>query len=763
MPLCMPFCKSIAGVFGRASVWLASLSLAVVAGWLGPQLSEQYDPVTDTYLVELGPLDIPGSLFGRIHMLARISGEFPPQLPTKEVQVRFVHESFRSVTFEADGETLRFPRAMFQEYGIAVDAKRFVQLATARYLQVRFERDDIELLSDDGAFAFTSEQLAHMREFGVRIRLLETEAADSVTPEPAALPEDTAATKTVRIREIQGRGHRSPLVGRDVRGVAGVVTRVGRREFWMQAPTNDRDPATSEGLMVFTGSSPQVAVGDSVVVDGRVKEFYPGGEDTGNLSTTELVEPRIDVRGRNAPLPPAVEVGTRGRKPPGRVITDDAVDGNVERSVFDPEADGIDFWESLEGMRVRVRDAVVVGPTDRYGNVWVLPEAGAAVEARTARGGALLLPNDPNPERLRVAVGKSVKAKVGDRIAVVEGVLDYGHGNFRLLVGPGGSSSRARVRVESGGLVPEHTALVGDDRHLTVATFNVLNLSAVSGERIDRIAKQIAVAMRGPDIVALQEIQDDNGPRNDELVGADRTLGGLASAVERAGGPKYEWQQVDPSDDADGGQPGGNIRVAFLLRPDRVAFAARDATTTGRANPMRFGVDSEAFRGSRKPLVGEFEFAGSTFVLINLHLASKYGSPPTFGRRQPATDAGAAKREAQAALVRAHVDRVVSERPDAQVVVLGDLNEFDFRPTRRLLEGDNGDLVDVVARLPLAERYTYVFEGNSQVLDHVLVPSRLAPFTSTDVVHVNSEFPDAASDHDPIVVRIRVEPSAPRQ
>ena len=65
-------------------------------------------------------------------------------------------------------------------------------------------------------------------------------------------------------------------------------------------------------------------------------------------------------------------------------------------------------------------------------------------------------------------------------------------------------------------------------------------------------------------------------------------------------------------------------------------------------------------------------------------------------------------------------------------------------------------------RLPAAERYSYVFEGNSQALDHVLVSARLAgqPF-AYDVVHVNAEFATHVSDHDPQVARFLVDAEPP--
>ena len=65
------------------------------------------------------------------------------------------------------------------------------------------------------------------------------------------------------------------------------------------------------------------------------------------------------------------------RAPPHTVIDDDAT-GNVERSgSFDADEDGIDYWESLEGMLLQIDDAVVVGPTNQYGETWVIGDGGA--------------------------------------------------------------------------------------------------------------------------------------------------------------------------------------------------------------------------------------------------------------------------------------------------------------------------------------------------------------------------------------------------
>ena len=104
----------------------------------------------------------------------------------------------------------------------------------------------------------------------------------------------------------------SPLAGQQVTDVAGIVTGVrtygSSQGFWIQDPTPDADPATSEGVFVFTSSTPTVAVGDSVTVSGTVVEYVPGGASSGNQSVTR--DHQADGHGRlqrqRASRPPTV-------------------------------------------------------------------------------------------------------------------------------------------------------------------------------------------------------------------------------------------------------------------------------------------------------------------------------------------------------------------------------------------------------------------------------------------------------------------------
>jgi hypothetical protein len=567
----------------------------------------------------------------------------------------------------------------------------------------------------------------------------------------------------VRIRGIQGAGHLSPLAGQTVSDITGVVTARGTTGFWMQDAQPDSDPATSEGVYVYTTTAPTVAVADAVTVGGTVSEFRPGGTGgTNNLTTTEIASPTVTVTGHNAALPGPTLVGAGGRVPPATVIEDDAT-GDVETSgVFDPASDGIDFWESMEGMRVEIDNAVVVGPRSFYGEIPVVPPGSTT---RTNRGGIVIQPNDFNPERVLLddVLAPTPAANVGDTLpGATVGVLDYTFSTFKLLV----TSTPA---VTSGGLAAETTQAAVSGQ-LSTATFNVENLSPVDAQtKFDALAAAIVSNLRSPDLVALEEIQDNTGPTNDGVVAADQTMSRLISAISAAGGPSYSYRQINPQNNADGGQPGGNIRQVFMFRTDRgLAFTDRPGATATTANsvvntagvpsltysPGRIDPANSAFNSSRKPLAGEFTWNGQRLFVIANHFNSKGGDQPLFGRFQPPTRSSETQRHQQATVVKDFVDQILNVDTNARVIVLGDINDFEFSQTTDILTA-NGALVDLPRTLPAAERYTYVYQGNSQVLDHILLsPGLAAKAYSYDIVHINAEFALQMSDHDPQVVRI---------
>ncbi|MEK6322055.1 MAG: lamin tail domain-containing protein [Acidobacteriota bacterium] len=567
------------------------------------------------------------------------------------------------------------------------------------------------------------------------------------------------------IHEIQGATHTSPFNTTMV-STSGIVTAKRGNGFYLQDPVPDSDDATSEAIFVFTSSAPTVSVGDAVNVVGTVSEFRPGGASSDNLTTTELTSPSISVTSSGNPLPAPIVIGIGGRIPPSMVIEDDAT-GNVETSgVFDPSTDGIDFYESLEAMRVQVNNAVVTGPNVSFGEIPVLSDDGANASVRTTRDGIVVRSNDFNPERIFLddEIASTPTVVVGDHFTgPIVGVMDYSFGNFKLEV----TSSPTAV---PGGLSQEVTAAPTANQ-LAVATFNVENLDANDPPaKFSDLAGVIINNLQSPDLIALEEIQDNNGASGGGGVDATQTYNQLIAAILAAGGPTYEFRQIDPVNNQDGGEPNGNIRVGFLFRTDRgLAFIDRPGgTSTGATtvvngasgpevsfSPGRIDPTNPAFNNSRKPLVGEFTFnCHSLFVIAN-HFISKGGDDPLFGRFQPPTLSSEVQRIQQAQVVNDFVDSILALDPNAEVVTLGDLNDFEFSAPLNTLKG--GVLHDLIESLPQSERYTYVFEGNSQALDHILLSDSLfngIPAFDYDVVHVNSEFVVRTSDHDPQVVRL---------
>ena len=551
------------------------------------------------------------------------------------------------------------------------------------------------------------------------------------------------------VNDIQAAAHVSPLVGRCVGQVEGTVTAIlGQRKgsaFWVQQTPGDDDPATSEGLFVTALEGvPTVAVGDAVRLTGRVEEPLWRME----LPVTRLVADGIEIINHDQELPPPVVMGVGGRLIPTPNIDDDGL------TLFEPATDAVDYYESLEGMRVGVEDSVVVGPTSAYGEITVLGDSGVGVEPRSGMDGVLIQPENLHPERVMIddrLVPDPPAVMVGDRFPEpIVGVLHYSYGAFKLL-------NNEVLSVEpktTGG--PVSTTLTADFNHITVATFNVENLHRASHEgRFAALAEIIVSRLGSPTMVAVQEIQDDSGPEDDGTLGAERTLERLVAAIEASGGPSYRWTQIDPVNNADGGRPGANIRVALLFDSERVAIGASEESQFV-ANPTVFGADDSAFTDSRKPLAVDLEIDGERVTVIACHLRSKGGDDPPFGRRQPPVRSSEKQRVPQAELIRGYLDLRLGTHPFERIIVLGDLNDFEFSDAVGVLAEE--PMVNLMNRLSQADRWTYVYQGNSQVLDHIIVTPALAEDAEIDVIHVNSAIPasERVSDHDPVIARFRI-------
>ncbi|WP_128565961.1 choice-of-anchor I family protein, partial [Methylobacterium crusticola] len=573
---------------------------------------------------------------------------------------------------------------------------------------------------------------------------------------------------------IQGSAAASAYAGRTVT-TAGVVTAVAGNGFYLQDPAGDGNAATSDGLFVFTAGRPAVAVGDAATVTGQVQEFLPTGAARGALPVTQLgAGPSVSVTSRGNPLPGAIRVGgPGGLVAPGEDLTA-----------------GSAFWESLEGMRATVAAPLATGPTNGFGEIFAVAGGGAGATGLAGTGNLLIRGGDPvlgstnatggdlNPERIRLDPGLGVtlpSVDTGTRFDDVTGVVNYSFGNYEVLATEPVTVAAASPRAKASG------TLAGDAERLLVASYNAENLDPTDGPgRFATIASEILTRLNAPDVIALQEVQDDDGPGGtaSTVTSAAGTLGRIVDAVAAAGGPRYAaLDNPYIGDDSNGGEPGGNIRTAFLYRPDRVSLApgsVRTVAADGAAIASGTYADQQTnpdnpFYGSRPPLAADFVFNGETVTVLSNHFTSKGGSGALFGSEQPPFDAGEVARAAQAQAVNTFVDGLVAADPRARVVVAGDLNDFGFEEPLAVIRGEatlsgydrtgagtltpggSPVLSDLQDTLPADRRYDYVFEGNSETLDHMLVTAALRGGAQFEPVHINADFADQTSDHDPLL------------
>ncbi len=598
----------------------------------------------------------------------------------------------------------------------------------------------------------------------------------------------------VPIAQIQGAGERSPLTGRVV-ATRGVVTGRKSNGFFIQSRDVDADPdpATSEGLFVFMRAMPaSVQPGRWLIVRGTVLEFVPS-EDPGQAPLTELggTVTVAEVDEAVYPLPAPVALTTAFPSPTG----------------------GLDQLERVEGMRVTVPDFVVTAPTDGFtdernatgssngifhGTVAGLPrpfrEPGIQAPDAPPAGSIPPIPRwDFNPELITVdsdAIGgERLDVSTGARIANLTGPLDYGFRRYTLL-----PDASLPLQVAPG-MAPRAAHEPAADA-ITVAGYNLerffddVNNGAADDATLtpDAYARRLGKAslairdyLHTPDIVGLVEIEsqkvvDDLAAR----LNADAVAAGDAD-------PRYVGYLHEGND------PGG-IDVALLVKTADTGdgmprVQVRRVLQIGKDTTWTQPDGNTAILNDRPPLLLDavVHYAdGRSFALnvVVVHQRSLNG----------AEDVGAggervrAKRQRQAEFLAGFLDGLQKQSDDARIVVLGDFNAFEFNDglahamgtvtgqpapdAETAVAGDGDDyverdLVNLGLLQPQAERYSFVFGGNAQTLDHVLVSEDLVVATrdlALDHARINADFPevnrsDAASpsrlaDHDPMLTVI---------
>ncbi|PTH31365.1 endonuclease [Staphylococcus arlettae] len=591
------------------------------------------------------------------------------------------------------------------------------------------------------------------------------------TTQPTKKQEET---HDLSIHDIQGDKHNSPYDGEKVTDVQGIVTYQyklkGSNYIHIQTPDKAKDdnPNTSEGLIVYMGNQDyDVKTGDLVNVTGIVDEYHIDGYD--DKQKTDLPVTQINARDdkggnvaiikHNLPLPKAYNI----QNPPSKVSAND------QFHTFDRDQYAIDYWESLEGMRVMTNTVRSVSPQEHGDIFTVLDDQ----QPETINGGVRLTENNQHGERIAFKMydnnqARDFDVKTGDKFkGPIIGYVNYGFQNYKINVDLE-DMQKAHVPVK---MKTQSTDLTQDKGKLNVASYNLENFSnnkqSTTDTKATKIAQGITNSMNNPDIVGVTEVQDNDGPDSGGPK-ANESYERLIQRIQASGGPKYKYVNIDPDMNEDGGQPNANIRVGFLYNPERVQFdksiqkGDADSAVSYKngnltLNPGRIDPHNPAFDDSRKPLAAQFKFRGEQVIMLANHWNSKGGDTPIFGNQQPPVLNSENQRVEIAKAVGRFVDQVHKDNPDANIVSVGDYNDFQW--TKALKTFENFNMTNMIHNVPASERYTYNYHGNSQALDHIFVSDNLANYTQLDPIHVNSDFTDMsgrASDHDPLLAQIDI-------
>ncbi|KAK4631779.1 hypothetical protein CLAFUW4_03857 [Fulvia fulva] len=596
----------------------------------------------------------------------------------------------------------------------------------------------------------------------------------------------TAQVVNPTIAQINGNKFLSPLNGQNVTGVRGLVTAKGPNGFFLRSQSPDRDASTSESIYVFGRTVlDNVTVGNVITLNGRVTEYRPTTAAGSNyLFLTEIDRPsNITTISTGNPVVPIV-IGQRGLNPPTEQysVLDNgdvfAVPNNqsrvsVRNPTLDPRLYGLDFWESLTGELVTVRRPRAVARPNSFGDTWVVGDWSTTGD--NSRGGLTLRDRDANPEAILIGSpldgtsNPNVTTKLGDSLEEITGVVFQDFGFYRIL-----PTTAIKVTRSKSPALPPATRLRSNGRcsGITVGQYNIENYySGSPADQISSIGDHIANFLRSPDLIMVQEVQDDNGPTNDAIVDANVSLSTLRDSITAAGSAvNYSFVDIDPVDDQDGGQPGGNIRTAYLYNPNVIQLRKPNPGSPTDANevlpgpslkfnPGRIDPANAAWGSSRKPLAAQWETKDGqhTFFTINVHWTSKGGSTSLHGDPRPPVNQGVDTREQQANITGSFVKQILNLDRNAAVVLGGDYNEFQYvQPLKTLAAVSGLRSFDDVAGIRDVEQYTYLFDMNSQELDHFYVSPRLNRARADyEHIHVNTwvTTDEQASDHDPSVAR----------
>ncbi len=585
------------------------------------------------------------------------------------------------------------------------------------------------------------------------VLLLCCAAACTSIPPLAHEPHNTRIVPPIlslTIMQIQGSESSSAYVNQRIR-TTGIITLFSKdqQHFWLQDPLGDNNQHTSDGIFVDAKQRVphdiHLTVGDHVQFTALVQErqFTPALPLTMLSALTEL---KIIRSQQLLPTPVMIK--------------------NVP-DVSIPEA--IQFWERLEGMRVAIQDATVVGPTNRYGEFVVLAkenrQPGSGYEMANYH---LLLRNlgknqvDYNPERIMIDDNSQLPAlnvRPGDRITTLRGVVQYSYDNYKI------EPEVMTTEQQPPPAIPVTDATTAE-HNLSIASFNLENFFATLDKgaakngpskinnndfnrKLNKLVLAIKNELRLPAIIVVQEAENI------------QVLQILADRINHHTSARYSAVSYASSDRR-------GIETGFLWDTNKVTLLKAWQLHTPQTL-MAFG-DHSASPG-REPLVGRFRLHNQELLVIGNHFKSKRGDDPLFGIHQPAQRPTEVQRKAQARAVRDYVNELLAADPDALIVLSGDFNDHAFAEPDEgadhplaILTGGPAEIkfTHVAEAIIPAERFSYIHHGNAQLLDHMLLsPAMQTRLRGARLLHINASFPAfleqdpttplRSSDHDPLI------------
>ena len=504
------------------------------------------------------------------------------------------------------------------------------------------------------------------------------------------------------IYEIQGSGASTPYASQTVETRDNIVTAVGHQGFFIQTPDYraDASSATSNGIYVFTGSAPTVAVGDQVDVKGSVIEYSGFTEFSGGIQVT--------VDAHNMPLPATFALPA-----------------------------GYSNFEPLEGMLVRVTNGTATAGTDRFNETTIVAASSRPFRTPGVNGGHYPEILDVDPTGL----GRPAQQIIGGaRIDLAEGPLAFEFGDYSIWATtleytnpqfPRGARARNAGELT---VAAQNMLRLFDDQNDPLLNEPVTN-PAVYAARLAIVSQHIRQNLGSPDVLAVSEVEN------------------LSTLTDLAEQLNYDDASLNYTAYLEEGNDIGGIDVGFLVRD---TVSVESVTQLGAADtwidPQTNATD---LLNDRPALLlrGSYVANGLPFPIgvVAVHQRSLIGVETSQRVR--------AKRQAQAENLAAHLNAVQAAEPGVRLVVTGDFNAFEFNDGYVDVMGiltSSANLTNQVLSVPADDRYSYVHDGVAQVLDHSLTSAPLNKYVrAMNFAHVNADAPAAmqpASDHDGVVL-----------